>query len=218
MIQTITVQKLDKGSISEFSHISRSRDSDLYINPGQSPFTRDFGKQDDSSSSGETHFPSSNIFIIKRRFLNRKVPVVRRIPKLPIASQDLKIEEAEPVKGLLSKGMSFNTFPQISEKKHKEEHIPIYEYQRFRFEETCKKINEIRNQDLAYKTQRLLKTSQAKERKNREKQLFFIKKFSEYNFEQNKILKEKSRNAIQHEQKFLPARRRLKNFFVNQLV
>lgn len=217
MIHTITVQKLDKKSMSDFSHISKSRDSDLYINPGQSPFTRDFEKQDESSSSGETHFPSSNIFIIKRRFLNRKVPVVRRIPRLPIASQDLKIEEPELVRGL-SKGMSVTTFPQISEKKHKEEHVPIYEYQRFRFEETCKKIDEIRIQDLAYKTQRLLKTSQTKERKNREKQLFFIKKFSEYNYEQNKILKEKSRNAIQHERKFLPARRRLQNFYVNQLV
>ena len=217
MLQTITVQKLDKKSMSDFSQFSKSRDSDLFINQGQSLFNRDFEKNNNSDSSGETHFPSSNIFIIKRRFLNRKVPVVRRIPRLPIVSQDLKIEEPEPVR-VLTKGMSSNTFPQILEKKHKEEHIPIYEYQRYRFEETCKKINEIRNQDLAYKTQRLLKTSQAKERKNKDKQLFFIKKFSEYNFEQNKILKEKSRNAVQHEQKFLPARRRHQNFFVNQLV
>lgn len=202
--------------MSDYSQVSKSRES-VYMNPVQSPFARGIPKLNESSSSSESHMPSSNIIIIKRRFLNRKVPVVRRIPHLPIATQELKIEEPDPVK-CLSHGISFGSFPQILEKKLKEENIPIYEYQRYRFELTCKKILDIREQDLAYKTQRLLKTSQAKERKNREKQLFFIKKFSEYNFEQSKQLKEKSKNLIQHEKKFLPARRRLQNYFVNQLV
>jgi hypothetical protein len=213
MLYAISIPKLDKKSISEVSRFSKSRDSELfYLNPGQSPMTKEMGRTDESSSSENIQGPSSDFFILKRKFLNKKVAVVRRRHLLPIASQEIRADDLELPK-VQTQALSLGSFPE----KKKEDLIPLYEYQRFRFEETCKRIDEIRAFDLEYRTQRL-KTSKSKDLMKLEKKLFTIKKFSEFNIEKSKRLKEKSKDIIAHEQKFLPARRRHQNFFVNQLV
>lgn len=214
MLSTISFPKLDKKSISEVSRLSKSRESEIfYINPGQSPIIRDLGKADDTSSSDELQTPTGDFFILKRKFLNKKVPVVRRRHLLPIASQEIRAEDLEPPK-IQSQALSMGNLP---DKKKELLVIPLYEYQRLRFQETCRKIDEIRAFDIQYRSQRL-KTSKSKDMKKLEKNLFMIKKFSEYNIEKGKRLKEMTKGVVAHEQKFLPARRRHQNFFVNQLV